>query len=293
MLSASLSLALVFCGLSAGSASASDYMVSIMQDDNALLYGSAQQRTQALDRMKSVGVDAVRITVLWEAVAPKRRIKGTDPGAYPAQNWDKYDDLVREAGARFITVYMNVTYPGPRWAQEKAPRGAIQRTWKPDPREFGRFVKAVGRRYNGGWTDENGGRRRIPRVGFFSIGNEPNQGGWLEPQAEKVKGVGVVPQSPGLYRDLLVQGAQGLLKSGHKDDAVLIGETAPLGVRPMSVKRPLRPVLFLRELFCLDRAMRRYSGRRAKARGCKGVGKLSVLKRFSKLSFGHHPYTKT
>ncbi|MBA2506359.1 MAG: hypothetical protein H0V29_10515 [Thermoleophilaceae bacterium] len=293
ILAAGFALALTFCAFGAANASASPFMVSIMQDDNALIYSTHEQRVSTLNSMKRLGVDAVRITVLWEAIAPRRRINGSNPKAYPRQNWDRYDDLVREASTRGISVYMNITFPGPRWAQEKAPRGAIQRTWKPDPKQFGRFVKAVGRRYNGGWTDENAGRRRIPKVGFYSIGNEPNQGGWLEPQAEKVKGAGLVPTSPALYRKLLIQGANGLLRSGHKDDLVLIGETAPLGVRPENFKRPLRPALFLRELFCLDRGLRPYRGKKAAARDCGNVRQLRVLKRFSKLSFGHHPYTKT
>lgn len=268
-------------------------MLSIMQDDNALVYGGAPRRDAALDRMKALGVDSVRVTVLWEALAPKRRINGSDPRAYKPQVWDKYDGIVRAATARGITPYLDLTYPGPRWAQPKAPRAGIQRTWMPDAMEFGRFVAAVGKRYEGGYTDENEGRRQLPKVGLWAIGNEPNQGGWLEPQTQVVKGAGRTPLSPGLYRDLLVEGAGGLLRTGHREDLVMIGETAPLGVAPASERRPLRPALFIREMFCLDKGLRRYTGKRAAARNCRNVRKLRILKRFRRLAFAHHPYTKT
>jgi hypothetical protein len=130
-------------------------------------------------------------------------------------------------------------------------------------------------------------------VSWWGVGNEPNQGGWLTPQAQRRKGVsGVVPQSPALYRELLVAGVSGLLRSGHGDDLVLMGETAPLGVKPESERRPLRPALFIRELFCLDAGLRPYRGRQAAARNCAGVKKLSILEQLPRLAFGHHPYTK-
>src|SRR3954463_9365370 len=82
----------------AADASASKYMASVMQDDNMLIYSSAQNREVALRRMKLLGVDAVRVTVLWDAVAGKKRTRrGQDPGSYRPANWDKYDDVARAA----------------------------------------------------------------------------------------------------------------------------------------------------------------------------------------------------
>jgi hypothetical protein len=71
-----------------------------------------------------------------------------------------------------------------------------------------------------------------------------------------------------------------------------MGETAPLGVPPQSERRPLRPALFLRELFCLNSRYRPYRGAAARARDCKTVKKLSILKRLPRLVYAHHPYTK-
>ena len=269
-------------------------MLSVVQDDNVLVYGNGLQRERALDRMDDMGVDAIRVTVLWEAIGTRRKLRnGADPKAYPAFHWDRIDDLVRAANRHGILVYLNVTGPGPRWAHAKSPDAADRRTWKPNVKQYGRFVQAVGRRYSGSYRDENGTKAILPRVSWWSVYNEPNQGGWLTPQAQKKRGIrGVVPQSPAIYRDLLAAGASALLRTGHGDDLVLMGETAPLGVKPESARRPLRPALFLRELFCLDNRLRRFRGRQATARNCGNLKKLSILERLPRLAYGHHPYTK-
>src|SRR4051794_22529612 len=226
-------------------AQAAKFMFSVMQDDNQLIYSSADNRNVALNRMKLMGVDAVRVSVLWDAVAPKKKIKnGADPKAYRAANWDKYDDLVRAAQIRDIKVYFDVTPPGPRWTQAKANDPANQRAWKPDMKQFGRFYQAVGKRFDGTFHDENEGNGVLPRVSWGGIGNEPNQGGWLMPQARKIGGH-LVPTSPRPYRHLLVAGGDALIRTGHSDYTIHKGETSPPGVPPASPGRPPRPALFL------------------------------------------------
>ena len=269
------------------------YMVSVMQDDNHLIYSSAQNRDVALRRMKIIGVDSVRVTVLWDAIAPKRKPRrGQDPKAYRASNWDKYDDLVRAAKRYDLGVYFDVTPPGPRWSQSKANSPANQRTWVPNARQFGRFFQAVAKRFNGTYRDENQGKHTLPAVTWWGIGNEPNQGGWLMPQARRIGGRWV-PTSPRIYRSLLIAGAEALIRTGHAFDTINIGETAPLGVPPQSERRPLRPALFIRELFCVDSRIRPYRGRSAKIRGCANVRKLAtVLARLPRMTYAHHPYTK-
>ncbi len=273
-------------------AHAAPFMVSVMQDDNQLIYSSAGNRDLALRRMKILGVDAVRVSVLWDAVAPRKKPKnGKDPKAYRAANWDKYDDVARAAGSYGMQVYFDVTPPGPRWTQAKANDPANQKTWKPNAREFGRFYQALAKRFTGTYHDENQGKGVLPRVSWWGIGNEPNQGGWLMPQVRKIGGR-LIPTSPGIYRDLLIAGAGALIRTGHAMDTINMGETAPLGVRPESERRPLRPALFLRELFCLDSHNRPYRGRSAQIRGCKSVKTLAILKQLPRLSYAHHPYTK-
>jgi hypothetical protein len=277
----------------AAPASAAKFMLSVIQDDDRLIYSNASARLQTLNRAKLLGADAVRVSVLWDAVAPRRRPRrGYDPKAYRAAHWDRYDDVVRAAGARGLIVYLDVTPPGPRWSQAKANDPRNQKTWKPNAREFGRFVQAVGRRYNGRYRDENQGKQILPRVTWWGIGNEPNQGGWLMPQSQRIHGR-LIPTSPAIYRDLLAAGADALIRTGHVDDTVNIGETAPLGVPPESERRPLRPALFLREMFCLDSRLHSYRGRSAAVRRCGTLKKLRILSRFPRLVYAHHPYTKT
>ena len=66
-------------------------MVSVMQDDDELVYNTPAGRRQALDRMKSLGVEAVRVTMLWRLIAPNtdsrhkpRGFNGAKPGEYAA-----------------------------------------------------------------------------------------------------------------------------------------------------------------------------------------------------------------
>jgi hypothetical protein len=271
------------------------FMWSVMQDDNQLIYDDADNRDRALDYMKTLGVDAVRVTVLWEAIAPRRKPRRSPANisVYPRKNWDRYDELVKAAAARGLIVYFSVTGPGPSWAHARSPDRANRRTWKPNARHFGNFLRALGKRYSGEYKDENADRAVLPRVSWWGVFNEPNQGGWLTPQAQQIRGVrGWTPTSPALYRELLVEGVRGLIATRHENDVVFMGETAPLGVDPQGERRPLRPAEFLRELFCLDKRLRRYSGRRARARDCSRVRRLSILKRLPNLGYAHHPYTK-
>src|SRR5436305_11169945 len=146
----------------AAQAHAAQFELSVMQDDNQLIYSSEQNRAFALNRMKRLGVDAVRVSVLWDAVAPRKKPRnGADPKAYRASNWDKFDDLVRDAAARGIGVYFDVTPPGPRWSQAKANDPANQKAWKPNAREFGRFYQAVAKRFTGTYHDEHEGQGLI------------------------------------------------------------------------------------------------------------------------------------
>ena len=280
-------------------APAAPYMVSVMQDDNQLIYGNANQRQNALARMKGMGVEAIRVTLLWEEIAPNGRRKprgfnGAKPGDYPAQAWDRYDELVKAATARGIAVYFNPTGPGPRWAHRATRIKKVRRAWRPSPKQYGKFVRAAGRRYRGSYRDENAGATVLPRVSWWGIWNEPNQPGWLAPQGAPKRGLGLIAAAPHLYRELLVSGAKGLLATGHANDLVLIGELAPLGSpkKPTRARGAVAPGLFLREMFCLNNRYRRFAGRASTARACGRLNRLGILDRFTRLGWGHHPYTR-
>ncbi len=308
--------ALLLLTLCAPAAHAAPDQGSIMMDDDQLLYRSDVNRARALTVMRSFGVDIVRATVLWKTVAEgaslsnseisrikgaknrararkqRRRFKARNPRTYPTRNWDRYDNLVKEAAQLGLRVFFTITGPGPRYAHRKAPRSQRRNagTYKPHPARFRDFVEAVGRRYSGNTRDENGIRRKLPRVSMWSIWNEPNQPGWLTPQYERRNGQ-TVPASPSIYRELYHAGVQGLERSGHGlgTDGILLGETAPLGSSSRGARNGMRPVPFLRELLCLAPDGTLYTGADAARRDCDDFARKGPLKA---TAFAHHPYTK-
>jgi hypothetical protein len=269
-------------------ARAADNQFSIMMDDDLLVYRDDQTRDQAMRQMKGLGVDVVRVTVLWSVVAnhiegdkkAEKRFKKlgeNNPKAYPRANWDRYDRLARACRTLKIICYFDVTGPGPKWTHAKPPERYAKdaKWWKPNPRHFYKFVQAVGKRFSGKYKDENDGRPTIPRVAFWSLWNEPNQGGWLRPQWQNGK-----PISPSIYRKLYLFGHRALVSTGHGGDIILVGETAPTGVARKTTTSAMDPTTFINELLCAPGTTQR---------GCaKDFAKGGI----EATAWAHHPYTK-
>ncbi|MGI8633705.1 MAG: hypothetical protein ACR2NA_14330 [Solirubrobacterales bacterium] len=286
-----LAVVLVACAPPAPAWASRDQL-SVMMDDDRLLYSTDVDRTSALDEMRALGVDAVRLTVKWEVLAPVRHPRGfdgRDPDDYHQQILDRYDRAVRGAIARGMVPYLNVTWPGPSWGHRRASSARLRAlgTYRPDRGEFGRFVEMLGRRYSGSWPDANEGGAVLPRVDVWSIGNEPNQGGWLTPQWRRSRGR-TVPASPQLYRALYTTSHASLRRTGHGGDLVMLGELAPLGRDRRNSTAPIRPIEFLREVFCLDSRYRPYRGADARARGCS----TRTMARIATSGLAYHPYTR-
>ena len=91
-------------GWGAGRAAASATQVSTFQDDNQLVFGTPATRDATLDELVTLGVQQVRVSVFWADVAPDAQsttrpdFDATNPDAYPAGVWDRYDALIA-AGA--------------------------------------------------------------------------------------------------------------------------------------------------------------------------------------------------
>jgi hypothetical protein len=250
----------------AAPAAANTSQISLMQDDDLLLYRGPEVQQSTLQRMLALGVDTVRINLIWRNVVGKGgkkvKRKPTNPRSYPVANWDPYDGVVRQAAALGMGVYVTVTGPAPAFAEgPKPPSRSEAPVWKPNAKMYGQFVEAVGRRYSGGYADENDSTP-LPAVTTWSLWNEPNQAGWLEPQWDHRRAT-----SPKLYRSLFFAADRALRKTGHGGDQVYLGETAPLGSKARSRKAPMGPKTFLAALF----------------RGGK---------RFPVTGYAHHPYTK-
>jgi hypothetical protein len=285
-------------------ARADERLLSFMMDDDLLVYHSHSTREFTLDIMQRLGVDGVRVTVSWKFVSgeeggrPKRRPArfrrrgGEDPRNYRSDIWDRFDDIVRMARERNMQVLLNVTGPGPVWAHPRAPRSRRfdQPAWKPNAEEFRKFVRAVGLRYSGFYPDDNQGGGPLPRVTLWSVWNEPNQPASLSPQLEYNRTLRrQVPVAPMLYRRLYYAATSALRATGHADDIVLMGETAPLGAVRNTPRVHLWPKQFIREMLCVTPRGGRYGGREAQVRGCDDLGRNGP---FLVSGWAHHPYTQ-
>jgi hypothetical protein len=284
---------LALCLVPASPAGASVTQESVFEDDFELLQNGSAARNRALDDMDRLGADVIRSLVLWNQVAPgykkKKRPKGfdaADPAAYNPAMWDRYDDLVRGANARGLAILFSPSGPIPAWASDCGGSVKSRRVCKPKPTEFGKFVQALGTRYSGTYADENQGGGVLPGVDRWSIWNEPNQPGWLMPQYESRSGRRVASAAH-RYRALARSAIAGLRRSGHGAEQILLGETAPIGRTSGTLaRRPIPPVEFIRELFCLKSNGRKMTGTQARLASCRRPGKLAVS------GFAHHPYTR-
>ena len=295
-------LVIALLALATAPAHAAKNLETSLQDDPFLVYAGVQQQRDTLDRIKALGVDRIRVTVLWRYLAPaptsaiRPNFDASDPSQYPISRWEHYDNLLQEAAKRGIAVNLNVTGPSPTWANGKAPRPDVTETFEPRPDEFGKFVGAVAKRYSGTYTIRVGfGEYAIPtvlpRASYWSIWNEPNQSGWLTPQWRSLGRGRFAERAPALYRALLAQAWNALQATGHGKDTILIGETAPGGLAAKGVKKALRPLVFLRALYCVDARFKPVRGSRAKALECPAKGfKKTNPALFKASGYGHHPY---
>ncbi len=286
------------------SALAGPTQVSIFQDDAHLVYGSPHTVRATLAALAELGVDQVRATLKWADVAPDPGSTTTPPGfgpdstaaanpvVYAPQAWAPYDQLVRDAAAAGIQVEFNLSAPGPLWAM--APHAAAAKAADhnaPNARQFEAFVEAAGLRYSGRYAG-------LPRVSHWSVWNEPNQPGWLAPQWRQVGGHWV-PNSPRLYRGYVLAAYVGLYFSGHlPGDQFLIGETAPSGYAAQGALVAMKPLVFLRALYCVDSRFRPLVGAGASALGCPTTGRAAhfgsvYFPLFTATGFAHHPYSFT
>jgi hypothetical protein len=194
-------------------------------------------RETTLARLDGLGVRALRVSLVWAAVAPRGdsatrpAFDGSDPNAY---DWGGYGRLIDAAHARGWRVLVTFTAPVPRWATA-ARRDQVTR---PSATEFRAFATATGQRFGAA-------------VSAWGLWNEPNHKRFLQPQYVKGK-----LTSPGLYRALHLAGVRGLEAAGQAGDAFLGGETAPGGDRRTSVP----PLQFLRGVQCKGCARLRIDG---------------------------------
>jgi hypothetical protein len=142
----------------------------------------------------STGVRVTRVDVLWNAVAPSRPSSASNPND-AAYRWSRYDAVVDGLTQRGIAVILNV-YRSPSWAN-----GGRSYQWAPGVTDYGNFMTALARRYDGRTRDRAG--RLHGRVELFEAWNEPNLPGFLMPQWQTAADGTATPASPRIYAGLL------------------------------------------------------------------------------------------
>ncbi len=333
-----LATALALLALPA-SAYASATQESMFQDDDKLEFSPAASVDETLDTLRALGVDRIRVSVFWKAVAPSpaRQDKpagfdASNPDAYPHGAWDRYDRLVIGARARGLAVAFDVTGPAPMWATGNPARSDIDETYTPSADEYAAFVRAVGTRYSGQFVPHPAQTApppseqcpvpnipplppgcatqpppppappptdALPRVDYWEIWNEPNQAGWLTPQwLPNGKNKAQIPVSPTTYRALADAMYTALQGTGHGADTILVGATAPKGLNVKGITRSIKPLRFIRELYCVDSNLQAFKGEAAKARGCPETNQVASFGAAHPVLFGmtgwaHHPYELT
>jgi hypothetical protein len=250
--------------VSTANADASPGQLALIQDDAAFVEGSrGDPRALLQEARHRLGADVVRANLYWRAVSPSPRANSKPRGfavgdpSSPRYRWAMYDHFLANARAAGLRVYLTVTGPTPDWGSREPRRCREGCIWKPDSRLFGKFVKAVARRYRG-------------QVRYWSIWNEPNHFGWLLPQYSHRHRV---RYSARMYRSLWYRGYRAIRRyDPARRRSVLFGELAPFA----------SPRAFFHSAMCIDRRGRPLRSRRQRCP--RRPVKLPVG------AVGHHPY---
>jgi hypothetical protein len=272
-------------------AHASSTQASMLLDDQQLIYSGDAHMVSTLQKLHSLGVDVVKVSLVWQLIAPEQRsdrrpgFNAGNPAAYPPGAWQRWDLLVETAHQLGMKVYFLLIGPSPRWAVPKANRHQGPALgWAPRFSEYRAFVRAAGRRYSGSFVDPTN-HQPIPRVSYWGIWNEPNEISWLTPWYRRVSAHQIQLTQPLFYRGLVDAAWSGLRASGHARDTVLVGETANRGL--------MDPERFARALYCVDASLRPLRGSAAFSLGCPTSGSRAAFARAHPglfRAYAHHPY---
>jgi len=224
--------------LSAAATSSAQALELGLQDDGAFLYQQPNvgSRAQALALADQLGASRIRSLIFWNRIAGTQAKQKRVPKTY-RYDFRQLDALANAADQRGIKLQLVLTGKSPAYATANHRVG----NFKPDPKLYAAWVKAVAKRYKG-------------RGYRYSLWNEPNFVGWLQP----------LKDAPQLYRPLVVAGYRAI-KQADPSATVLVGELASFS----TAKRSIAPLDFLRKL------------------RCRGCGRLPAD------GFAYHPYDLT
>jgi hypothetical protein len=130
---------------------------TIVQDDGLLLYRPAAEVEAAVQRMKQLGIDRVRITASWSSLtrASESDVKpggfdGSDPAAYEQARWSGLDAAIRAIRGAGLKALVDIGFWAPHWATSDPPGPRARADI--DPQEYAAFAKALVLRYSGAFT---------------------------------------------------------------------------------------------------------------------------------------------
>jgi len=265
---AALTVVAAMLGIAASPARAADFELGM--EDEGLLLSNPSLAVPAVIRWSQLGVDVVRIHARWWEIAPQtgsvRKPGGfhaSDPGD-ERYDWSALDHAVNTVRATGMRVMLTITGPGPLWASTDP--GKHNPRWLPSAAAYADFSRAVATRY-------------ASQVDRYLIWNEPNQQGWLQPQWQcDNRRRNCTAVAPHVYRSL-VRAATPAIHAADPGSEVVMGELAPVGDPPISANTPIKPLIFMREMGCVDPQYRTVRGGQ-----CKGFKSPQAD------SFGYHPH---
>lgn len=130
---------------------------TIVQDDGLLLYRPAEEVLAAVQKMKELGIDRVRITASWSSLTrlPESDIApagfdGADPAAYEQARWAGLDAAIRAIRGAGLKALVDIGFWAPHWATSDPPGPRARADI--DPAQYAAFAKAVVLRYSGAFT---------------------------------------------------------------------------------------------------------------------------------------------
>jgi hypothetical protein len=286
-------------------ARASSTELAMFSDDGGLYTNPVG----TLQTLRDLGVGEVRLSVRWQQLAPRpnaaRPPSGFDaanPAAYPARSWTALDRAVTDTAPTGSGIDLDTVGGAPAGARGPGqPHGDLNSSWEPIAKDYGEFVRAVATRYSGNYDPatnslDPGNPADLPRISFWSVWNEPDYGPSLAPQG--LPGDLTVPHAPEMYRQLVDAAWTALHRTGHRADTFVIGEIAPRGKNSWGVFSGMKPLTFIRNMYCVSAQYRELRGRTAALRGCPTTAAGSARFRadnpglFAASGFSDHPYSR-
>jgi hypothetical protein len=194
---------------------------------------------QTFPMLVNLRAQIIRVNLDWFNVAKTRPEHPIDPKD-PAYNWDRYDELVRNADKSKIQVLFTI-YGTPRWANgtkkglNRAPRQMLF---------LKQFATAAAKRYSGTFkrTDDV----VLPAVRKWLAWNEPNNPIFLAPQWAKKNKNRYTPVAAKVYAGICAAVYSGVHSTNLRNEVVACGATDPRGNNAPKSSRPsISPLAFL------------------------------------------------